>query len=65
MVRDEERAGRIRRVLTENKWDAVACTLPSNVLLLSGYWPVIGSAIAIFTRDEIQCVRADTRRLTG
>lgn len=51
MVRDEERLARIRGVLAENKWDALICALPSNVLMLSGYWPVIGSSIAIATRD--------------
>ena len=51
MLRDKDRVGRIQRVLSENNWDALVCTLPSNVLLLSGYWPVIGSAVAFFTRD--------------
>jgi Xaa-Pro aminopeptidase len=51
MLRDEERIGRIQRVLSGSNWDALVCTLPSNVLLLSGYWPVIGSAVAIFTRE--------------
>jgi hypothetical protein len=27
------------------------CGLRANVLLLSGYWPVIGSALAVATRD--------------
>jgi Xaa-Pro aminopeptidase len=49
MIRDKERIDRIQRVLFESNWDALVCALPSNVLLLSGYWPVIGSAIAIFT----------------
>ena len=51
MLRDNDRVRRIQRVLSENNWDALVCTLPSNVLLLSGYWPVIGSAVAFFTRD--------------
>jgi Xaa-Pro aminopeptidase len=58
MVRDEERIGRIRRVLAERNWEGLVCALPSNVLLLSGYWPVIGSAIAIFTRDGAVLVLA-------
>jgi Xaa-Pro dipeptidase len=65
MLRDKERTRRIERVLSENQWDALVCTLPSNVLLLSGYWPVIGSAVAIFTREEAVIVLApeDEREL--
>jgi Xaa-Pro aminopeptidase len=65
MPRDQERIGRIQRVLSENNWDALVCTLASNVLLLSGYWPVIGSAIAIFTREGTVIVLApeDEREL--
>lgn len=65
MLRDEERIGRIQQVLSENAWDALVCALPSNVLLLSGYWPVIGSAIAIFARDGTVVVLApeDEREL--
>jgi Xaa-Pro aminopeptidase len=65
MLRDKERIGRIQRVLSESNWDALVCALPSNVLLLSGYWPVIGSAVAIFTRDGAVIVLApeDEREL--
>ena len=49
--RDEERVARICDALRAENLDALVCALPSNVLLLSGYWPVIGSAIAIATRD--------------
>ena len=31
--------------------DAVVCTLPSRVLMLSGYWPVVGTSIAIVTSE--------------
>lgn len=51
MLRDEARVERVRRVLVEKGWDAVICTLPSNVLLLSGYWPVVGTAIAMMNRS--------------
>lgn len=65
MVRDEDRVDRIVRVVSENNWDALVCTLPSNVLLLSGYWPVIGSAIAVFSREKAVAVLApeDEREL--
>lgn len=58
MIRDTERIDRIQRVLSENNWDALVCALPSNVLLLSGYWPVIGSAVAVFTRERAVFVLA-------
>ena len=43
MERDEERAERVQRELIDADIDAFICTLPMNVLLLSAYWPVIGS----------------------
>jgi Xaa-Pro dipeptidase len=50
MQRDEERVSRIVRALQETGLDALVCSLPSNVLLLTGYWPVIGTAVAIVSR---------------
>lgn len=50
MMADGERIGRIRQALEERGLDAVVCSLPSNVLLLTGYWPVVGTAIAVATR---------------
>ncbi len=58
MFRDQERIVRIQSMLAERKWDALVCTLPSNVLLLSGYWPVTGSALAIATREGAVVVLA-------
>jgi Xaa-Pro aminopeptidase len=51
MERDAERVERVRREIIEADIDALICTLPMNVLMLSAYWPVIGSSIAVFTRD--------------
>ena len=31
--------------------DAIACSLPQNVLLLTGYFPVVGTAVALMTKD--------------
>jgi Xaa-Pro aminopeptidase len=45
-----ERSRRLTAALTEAGMDAVVCALPVNVLLLSGYWPVVGTAVAIATR---------------
>lgn len=47
MVRDEA----IRRALEQTNWDLLACSMPSNVLLLSGYWPAAGYSLALATRD--------------
>ena len=51
MVRDADRVARIERAIESAGLDAIVCTLPSNVLMASGYWPVIGASIAIATRD--------------
>jgi Xaa-Pro aminopeptidase len=51
LPRDHDRINRIIRALDSGDLDALVCTLPSNVLLVSGYWPVIGNAIAIVTRN--------------
>ena len=40
----------IRRALEETNWDLLACALPSNVLLVSGYWPAAGFSMAVATR---------------
>jgi Xaa-Pro aminopeptidase len=50
-VRDDERVERIVRALERAGMDAVLCALPSNVLLLSGYWPVVGTCVAVATRE--------------
>jgi Xaa-Pro aminopeptidase len=47
---DQERRRRICAALTDAKLDAIVCALPMNVLMLSGYWPVLGTAIAVFAR---------------
>ncbi len=41
----------ISAALEEAEVDALLCTLPENVLMLSGYWPVVGTAAAVATRD--------------
>lgn len=44
---DSERISRIQENLHTAALAAVICSLPSNVLLLTGYWPVVGESIAI------------------
>jgi Xaa-Pro aminopeptidase len=45
--RDVERIALLRAALEESDLDGLVCALPSNVLLLSGYWPVVGTAVAL------------------
>ncbi|MGB6482389.1 MAG: Xaa-Pro peptidase family protein [Candidatus Acidiferrales bacterium] len=48
---DSERTSRIQEALGNAGFNAVVCALPANVLLLTGYWPVVGESIAICVRD--------------
>ena len=46
--------GRIERVtaaLRENKLDALLCSIPSHVLMLTGYWPIMGNTVAVATAN--------------
>jgi Xaa-Pro aminopeptidase len=51
MAIDPERHSRILSMLHEQKLDALVCSAPTQVLLLTGYRPVMGNSIAIFTAD--------------
>lgn len=51
MERDAERIERLTAALGAANLDALCCRLPHNVLLLTGYWPVLGTAIALLARD--------------
>lgn len=57
----------IREALAQSGLAAVVCTLPSNVLLASGYWPVVGTACAIVWRDGpvLLIVPSDEQDLAG
>lgn len=50
-MNDPERVQRIRDALKADKLDALVCALPAYVLLLSGYFPVVGTSICIATSD--------------
>jgi Xaa-Pro aminopeptidase len=55
--------GRLLRGLAECGCDALVCALPQNVLLLSGYWPVTGTSVAIATADRtVVLAPGDERR---
>lgn len=51
MTADRDRLDRITAALRAANLNALVCSLPSNVLLLTGYWPVVGTSIAVATRE--------------
>jgi Xaa-Pro aminopeptidase len=51
MSRDSARRDRIQEALHARNLDGLVCALPANVLMLSGYWPVIGSGVVVVARD--------------
>jgi Xaa-Pro aminopeptidase len=51
MERDDDRVTRIRRALEAHRLDAIVCTLPANVRMATGYWPVIGNTVAVATSE--------------
>jgi Xaa-Pro aminopeptidase len=63
--RDQARVEAIQSVLQEARLDLLVGTLPVNVLLLTGYWPVVGSSIALVARGgpTILLVPEDERTL--
>lgn len=42
----------MRHAMEAERLDALLLRLPENVLLLSGYWPMIGSAVLVFPRES-------------
>jgi Xaa-Pro dipeptidase len=48
MEYDNERIERICVEMRQQGLDALVCRLPHNVLLLSGYWPVLADSVVIF-----------------
>lgn len=51
MAIDPERHTRIRAALVHSSIDALVCWSSTQVLLLTGYWPVMGASVAIFAAD--------------
>jgi Xaa-Pro aminopeptidase len=50
-VENQSRLDRMRRTMEVERLDALAVRLPENVLLLSGYWPMIGAGVLVFPRE--------------
>lgn len=54
---DCDRKQRIVDALKTSSFDALVCGSASDVLLLTGYWPVIAASIAVFTSDgDVQII---------
>ena len=37
--------------IRQSPFDLLVCALPANVLMLSGYWPIVGTGVACVDRD--------------
>jgi Xaa-Pro aminopeptidase len=48
---DRERVRRVQKALAASWFNALICSLPKHVLLLTGYWPVVGTSIAVVAKD--------------
>lgn len=48
MAAHEERLKRMRTAMEAERLDALVLRLPENVLLLSGFWPMIGATVLVF-----------------
>src|SRR5215472_1245769 len=46
-----DRVHRMRRAMEEARLDALVLRLPENVLLLTGFWPMVGAATLVFPRE--------------
>lgn len=46
-----DRVSRMKRAMEEARLDAMVLRLPENVLLLTGFWPMIGAATLVFPRE--------------
>ncbi len=55
MAIDAQRRAAIVEALQESPLQAVASVSPQEVLLLTGYWPVMGASLALVTRDGDVC----------
>ncbi|MFP5237381.1 MAG: M24 family metallopeptidase [Acidobacteriota bacterium] len=51
MAEDPVRRRRLADALAGAGLDALICASPTQILLLSGYWPVMGASVAVFARD--------------
>ncbi len=59
---DTERIRGIRNALQQSQMSALVCALPKNVLLLSGYWPVVGTSLVVAGREKIILIVPEDER---
>jgi Xaa-Pro aminopeptidase len=55
MAKDPQRREMILHELEASRLEALVSFSPTEVLLLTGYWPVMGTSLAICTRDGGVC----------
>lgn len=48
---DPERISRLCKGMTEAGLDGLVCTAPSDVLLLTAYWPIFATSVAVLKAD--------------
>lgn len=48
-VANAERQNRMRLAMEREGLDAIVVSLPENVLLLSGFWPMVGATVVVFS----------------
>lgn len=54
---NQERLDRMREAMAFERIDALVLRLPENVLLLSGFWPMIGASVLVFPLEgEPACI---------
>jgi Xaa-Pro aminopeptidase len=49
----KQRMERLKDLMKEHSWDLLVCARPMNVLMLSGYWPVVGTGVACADSEGI------------
>src|SRR5690348_7062073 len=58
---DDERAGRVAEALRQAGYQALLCRLPENVVMLTGYLPVLGNSFCLVSLDAsggVECCLA-------
>lgn len=50
-MRDQQRRGSLNTEMQKESFDALTCFAPEDVLLVSGYWPVRATSLAVLERN--------------
>lgn len=61
-MRDEVRRRWISEELGQRDFDALLCTLPIHVLMLTGYCPVVGASAAVAKGDDVLLIVPEDER---